>query len=67
MQYVTSFERLAKQEGRQEGRLEGQLEGVEKARSQTARKLIAETDMDDVTIAELTELTEDQVRSLRSA
>ena len=41
--------------------------GIEKARVKTARNLIAETDMDDATIAELTDLTEDQVRLLRSA
>ena len=63
MQYVTSFERLAREEGVQEG----VQKGIEKARFKTARNLIAETDMDDATIAELTDLTEDQVRLLRSA
>ena len=62
MQYVTSFERLAREEGVQEG----VQKGIEKARFKTARNLIAETDMDDATIAELTDLTADQVRLLRS-
>jgi len=43
MPYVTSVERLARQEGRQEGREEGIEEGVESGSRNCARSLLFQT------------------------
>lgn len=68
MPYVTTGERIGmekglkqgRMEGHQEGRREGQLEG----RRETARNLLATTDLDVATIAKATNLSEAEVRAL---
>ncbi|MCH4565579.1 hypothetical protein MKP05_21020 [Halomonas sp. EGI 63088] len=66
-----------KQEGRQEGREEGRQEALKEAEAriqearleakrETACNLIETTNLDNVTIANATGLSEDEVRELRS-
>lgn len=51
------------QKGKQEGKLEGELEGVLKGKLMTARRLLKKG-MSIEEIMEVTDLTEDQIRSL---
>lgn len=57
MPYVTSVERI--------GREEGLKQGLEQVRLETARNMIQETPLDDVTIARVTGLAEAEISALR--
>ena len=64
-----NLENLVKRErleGRHEGRQEGRQEGQHEAREETARNLIARTEMNDQMIAEISGLSVDEVSALRS-
>ena len=54
------------EEGRQEGREEGREEGERLHAEKTARNLIARTEMDDATIADIAGLPIDAVARLRA-
>lgn len=70
MTYVTSVERIGMQKGlekgRLEGRQEGRQEGLREGQLNTARNLLTTTDLDDATIAQVTTLSEDEIRALRA-
>lgn len=64
-----NLENLVKKErlvGRQEGRQEGLQEGERLHAEKTALNMIARTNMDDATIAEMVGLTRDEVARLRT-
>lgn len=56
-----------RQEGLQEGRQEGLQEGQQQARTEFAHRLFSQPGLDDASIAQLTGLSEDEVRRLRTA
>ena len=69
MPYVTSAERFGIEKGRQEALKEAEARIKEarlEARRETVRNLIETTNLDNVTIANATGLSEDEVRELRS-
>lgn len=67
LENLVKRERLeGRHEGRHEGRQEGRQEGQHEAREETARNLIARTEMNDQMIAEIAGLSEDEVSALRS-
>lgn len=65
MPYVNTIERLGIEKGRQEGRQEAEQRALESKRN-AARKLIARTEMDDQMIADIEELSVEEVENLRA-
>ena len=65
MPYVNTIERLGNEKGRQEGRQEAEQRALESKRN-GARKLIALTEMSDQLIAEIEELSVEEVEKLRA-
>ncbi len=69
MPYVNTIERLGIEKGRQEGRQEAEQEAEQRAlesKRNAARKLIARTEMDDQMIADIEELSIEEVENLRA-
>jgi predicted transposase/invertase (TIGR01784 family) len=69
MPYVTSAERFGIEKGRQEALKEAEdriKEARLEAKRETVRNLIETTNLDNVTIANATGLSEDEVHELRS-
>lgn len=63
MPHVTSWERIAKKDGRKEGKMEGRKEGVLEAKQETAKKMLHDG-LPIETIAKYTGLTEKQIKAL---
>ena len=63
--FVERYEAIGKEKGLQEGLERGLERGQREARLATARNLIRKTPMDDITIADLTGLSEADIQALR--
>ena len=64
--FAERFEEQGLKRGLKQGLEQGLEQGQRDARLAAARKLLSRTSMDDASIAEITELSETEVRSLRS-
>lgn len=65
MPYVNTIERLGIEKGRQEAQQEAEQRALDSKRN-AARKLIARTEMDDQMIADIEELSVEEVERLRA-